>query len=303
MFIFDRLLPIFAETILPVFLVALAGYLLAWRVPIDGRSLGQVVFYLGTPALVFRSLYQLEIDFGALQQIALIAAAVTVLAGVMGWIAGFDQERRQRVALVLGSAVSNNGNMGIPICFFAFGPPGLALGSLYYVVCSFLSNTIGVAVASSGKLSLAASLKNSLRVPMIYAASAGLLFNWFGGELPLPLFRAIDLMASAAIPSLLVLLGIQLRSGPLFEGRAVILRSSLVRLVAAPLLAWQLCALFGVGGIERSVVILQAAMPTAVMSAVLATEFDAAPKLVATIIFVTTVASTVTLSLVLWYLL
>ncbi len=301
--IFQTLLPIFVETVLPVFLVAAAGYLLAWRMPMDGRSLGRLLFWLATPALVFRSLYQMEIDFVALQQIVVVGASVTITTGLLGWLVGFDQDRRRRAAIVLTSAVSNNGNMGIPICFFAFGQPGLALGSLYYVVSSFLSNTVGVAVASSGQTPLRQSLANSLRVPMLYAATAGLLFNRLGGELPQPLFRSIDLMANAAIPGMLVLLGIQLHAAPLGQGYGIITRSAVVRLLAAPLLAWLLTSLLGVDGVERSVIILQAAMPTAVMSAVLATEYDAAPKLVATVIFVTTVASMLTLSVVLWFLL
>lgn len=303
MFIFQTLLPIFVETVLPVFLVAAAGYLLVWRVPMDGRSLGRLLFWLATPSLVFRSLYQMEIDFEALRQVVVVAAAVTVTAGTLGWAVGFDQDRRRRAAIILTSAVSNNGNMGIPICFFAFGQPGLALGSLYYVVSSFLSNTVGVAVASSGQTPLRQALGNSLRVPMIYAATAGLLLNRLGGELPQPLFRAVDLMADAAIPGMLVLLGIQLHAAPLGQGQGIILRSAVIRLLVAPLLAWLLTMLLGVDGVERNVIILQAAMPTAVMSAVLATEYDAAPKLVATVIFVTTVASMVTLSVVLWFLL
>ncbi|MCC6168383.1 MAG: AEC family transporter [Caldilineaceae bacterium] len=303
MFIFQTLLPIFVETVLPVFLVAAAGYLLVWRMPMDGRSLGRLLFWLATPSLVFRSLYQMEIDFEALRQVVVVAAAVTVTAGVLGWAVGFDQDRRRRAAIILTSAVSNNGNMGIPICFFAFGQPGLALGSLYYVVSSFLSNTVGVAVASSGQTALRQALGNSLRVPMIYAATAGLLLNRLGGELPQPLFRAVDLMADAAIPGMLVLLGIQLHAAPLGQGHGIILRSAAIRLLVAPLLAWLLTMLLGVEGVERNVIILQAAMPTAVMSAVLATEYDAAPKLVATVIFVTTVASMVTLSVVLWFLL
>ncbi len=303
MFVFQSLLPIFVETVLPVFLVAAAGYLLAWKMPMDGRALGRLLFWLATPSLVFRSLYQMEIDFLALQQIVMVGASVVVFTGILGWLAGFDQERRRRAAIVLTSAVPNNGNMGIPICYFAFGQPGLALGSLYYVVSSFLSNTVGVAVASSGQTTLRQALGNSLRVPMLYAATAGLLLNRIGGELPQPLFRSIDLLANAAIPGMLVLLGIQLHAAPLGQGYGVIARSALIRLVAGPLLAWLLTALLAVGGVERSVIILQAAMPTAVMSAVLATEYDAAPKLVATVIFVTTVASMVTLSVVLWLLL
>ena len=171
------------------------------------------------------------------------------------------------------------------------------------MVSSFLNNTLGVAVASAGKASLGVAFRNSLQVPVLYAAILGLAFNQMGGEVPTPIFRAVDLMANACVPGMLALLGVQLRSSPLFQGQAVIWRSSFIRLVAAPLLAVALCLVLAVGGVERDVIILQAAMPTAVMSAVLATEFETAPQLVATVIFLTTVLSMGTLSVVLSLLL
>ncbi|MGW8181876.1 MAG: hypothetical protein ACWGQW_24370, partial [bacterium] len=65
MFVFSTLLPIFVEILLPVFLVAMAGFVLARYLSVDSRSVGRVLFYLATPALVFRSLYQMQIDYGA----------------------------------------------------------------------------------------------------------------------------------------------------------------------------------------------------------------------------------------------
>ncbi len=295
----QTLLSIFIDTVLPVFLIAFAGYLLAWRMTIDGRSLGRLLFYLATPSLVFRSLYTTQVDLSTMQQVAIVAAVVSILSGLAGWAIGFDQPRRERMAIILTSAISNNGNMGIPICFFAFGEVGLALGTLYYVVASFLNNTLGVVVASAGKASIGAALRNTLQVPVLYTAILGLLLNQLGGEIPLPIFRAVDLMANAAVPGMLALLGIQLRAAPFLRGQAVIWRSSFVRLVAAPLLATVLCLMLAVGGVERDVIVLQAAMPTAVMGAVLATEYDTAPHLVAAVIFFTTILSMGTLSVVL----
>jgi predicted permease len=299
----QTLLPIFIETVLPVFLIAFAGYLLAWRMTIDGRSLGRLLFYLATPSLVFRSLYTTTVDLATMRQVAMVAAAVAILSGIAGWLVGFDQPRRERMAIVLTSAISNNGNMGIPICLFAFGEIGLALGTLYYVVASFLNNTLGVAVASAGEVPVGKAFRNSLQVPVLYAAIFGLLLNQMGGEIPVPIFRAVDLMADATVPGMLALLGIQLYASPLFQGQAVIWRSALIRLVIAPLLAVVLCIGLAVSGMERDVIILQASMPTAVMSAVLATEYDTAPQLVAAVIFVTTLISMGTLSVVLSLLL
>jgi hypothetical protein len=303
MILFERLLPIFAQTVLPVFLVALAGLVVARFVDVDGRSLGRILFYLFTPSLVFRSLYQLTIDAGALERMALISAAITLCAGALGWLVSRREDRQRRTAIALTSAISNNGNMGMPICFFAFGAPGLALASVYYVVSSFLTNTVGVVVASAGRAPLGQALLSALRVPVLYAAALGLFLNRLNLVMPEGVFKAIDLMAGAAIPGMLVLLGIQLRSAPIFQRQAIIARSTAIRLLAAPVIAWGITALLAVGGLEQDVLIVQAAMPTAVITSVLATEYDVAPRLVATVIFTSTAFSLITLSVILSILL
>lgn len=303
MYIFEQLLPIFAQTVLPVFLVALTGFVLARMMPIDGRSLGRVLFYLFTPSLVFRSLYQLTVDTASVQWMVLVAASVTICAGALGWLVAIGEERQRRIAIVLTSAISNNGNMGMPICLFAFGQPGLALATIYYVVSSFLTNTLGVVVASSGSAPLGRSLLQALRVPVLYAALLGLLLNHFSLTLPAGIFRAVDLMANAAIPGMLVLLGIQLHSAPILQRQSIVARSVAVRLLAAPLIALAITTLLAISGLERDVLIVQAAMPTAVITSVVATEYNVAPSLVATVIFVCTAISMVTLSLILSILL
>src|SRR4051812_4922389 len=125
MLILKTLLPIFTTTVLPVFLVAGAGFILASFVTVDSRSVGRLLFYLATPSLVFRSLYQTQLDYTALRQLTIVAVSAALLTGLLGWLAGIDQGRQRRAALVLTSAVSNNGNMGIPISLFAFGNTGV----------------------------------------------------------------------------------------------------------------------------------------------------------------------------------
>ncbi|HMN28901.1 MAG TPA: AEC family transporter, partial [Caldilineaceae bacterium] len=245
------LLPIFAQTVLPVFLVASAGFVLASFVPIDGRSVGRLLFYLATPCLVFRSLYQTQLDATALQHLALVAVTAAMVTGLLGWVVSAGQERKTRAAVVLTSAVSNNGNMGIPMSYYAFGDAGAALATVYYVIMSFMSNTFGAAVATAGQAGWRASLQQSLRVPVLYAATLGLVFNAANIVTPVPVMRAIDLLADAAIPGMLVLLGIQLRAAPILRGRTVVARSLAVRLLASPSIAWAICLLLGITGVER----------------------------------------------------
>lgn len=295
----SSLLPVFVSTILPVFLVAGAGYVLASFIRLDARSLGRMLFYLFSPALIFRSLYKADIDLLALGHVVIVVVGVMLAGMLLGWLAGAGQDRQHRAGMMLASAFSNNGNMGIPVNLFAFGEAGVALATLYYAVNAFLSNTVGVVVASSGSAPLLQALAHSLRSPVLYAAILGLGFNLGHVTVPDFLFRAIDLMAGAAVPGMLVLLGLQLRATPISRDQTIVWRPVVITLVASPLVAWGLCQLLGVTGVERQALILQAAMPTAVMTTVLATEFTAAPKLVAAAVFVSTLASMLTLAVVL----
>lgn len=296
----EALLPIFTQTVLPVFLVAAAGAALASLLQVDHRPLGRTVFYLCTPSLIFRSLYVTQFDWSTLQRLASVAMLVMLVTGFLSWLVSTGLERQQRAAIILSSAVSNNGNMGIPICSFAFGEVGLALATIYYITTSFLGNTLGIVVASSGRMSIWAAIRSALKAPMLYAALGGLLFNRLHWELPVPLFRSIDLLAQAAIPLMLIILGVQLRTNFRWHRPALVLRSVLIRLLVGPLVAWSICRLLNISSVEQSVMIIQASMPTAVIASVVATEYDAAPELVATDIFVSTFVSMVSLSIVLW---
>ena len=299
MAVLANLVQVFASTVLPVFLVAGAGYILARSTRLDGRTLGRIVFFLASPSLVFRSLYSLEISTAILQQELTIAFAIFAITATAGWFAAAGQSPQRRAALTLTSSISNNGNMGLPITLFALGEGALGLATVYYAVSAFMTNTFGVFVASSGSAPPIKALQQSLRAPVLYAALFGLLFNRFGVPVPDPLFRAVDLMADAAIPCMLVLLGIQLSVTPINRDQLVVWRSMAIRLVLSPLVALLLCQLLGATGLERQVFILQASMPTAVVTTVLATEFAAAPRLVAAAVLLSTLASMVTISLVL----
>jgi malate permease and related proteins len=295
----ESLLAIFASTLLPVFLVALAGYVLSSFVELDGRTLGRFLFFLATPSLVFRSLYRMTLDVTALQHVAVVTVGVMVVGVVLSLLVSVGQERRRRAGLILAGSIGNNGNMGIPICYFAFGDAGVALATVYYAITSFLSNTVGVVIASAGSTTVLRALVHSLQSPVLYAAVLGLLFNQVQITVPESLFSAIDLLAGAAVPGMLVLLGMQLRGTHFGGDQRIVWRSVLIRLVASPLVALALCNWMGVGGLERQVLIVQAAMPTAVMTTVLATEFNTAPRLVAAAVLASSLLSMVTLSVVL----
>jgi predicted permease len=159
-----------------------------------------------------------------------------------------------------------------------------------------------VFLASFGKLSARLALRNVFTVPLIYAALLGLAVNVSGVDMPLPVTRAVELLADATIPAMLTVLGVQLSRASIRGRFQPILMASALRLLLGPLIAVGLAALFGLSGLTRQVAIVQSAMPTAVVTGVLAVEFGADAELVTATILVSTLASIVTLTVLLSWL-
>jgi hypothetical protein len=230
-------------------------------------------------------------------------AAVLSIGGV-AWIVGrsIRFERRLLVAIVLTAMFGNAGNYGLSLNLFAFGEAALAYASLYFVITAILMYTIGVFIASLGQSRIIGAIIGLARVPVIYAVVLALLFNYFSWKLPLPLDRTVTLLGNAAIPLLMVLMGIQL-SHAKWDGKTLALSvSNSLRLVVGPILALGLSVIFGLSGVARQAGVTESAMPTAIMMTVLATEYKVEPSFVTTAVFTSTLLSPLTVTLIIAYL-
>jgi len=301
------MLEIMINSIAPIFLVVGVAFLYGRQFKPEPRTLSGVVLYVFIPFLVLRGVAQTEVTGGEVFAIAGVAVGVAAVMAVIGLGIGrlFNLETRTTSALVLALILVNAANYGIPLNSFAFGEtPALAQMAeqralIYYVISVVISNTVGIYFASRGSVSTRDALLNIVKVPLIYAAIAGFAFNVTEVTLPLPLERSVDLLADAAIPGMLALLGIQLSRATIRGQIPVILLTSGVRLVVGPVVAVGLALLFGLSGLSFNVAIVQSSMPTAVIAGVLATEFGADSEFVTSVIVVSTLLSVVTLSILL----
>lgn len=297
-------LNLFSVNILPIFLVAAGGYWAGKRLNVHPRTLARVVFYLFSPALVYQLMAANTVGDGTVGRIAGLAVALWALLAGAAWLAGrwLGLSRPEVAALVLIAAAPNAGNYGLSLNRFALGTTGLAFASVYFIVSSVLLYSAGVFVASLGQLPWRQALQRTLRMPVLWAALLGWAAGHSGFNLPLPLERAVDLLAQATIPTLLVLLGVQMAhaEGNLPPPTAWV--GIALRLLGAPLLALFLHPLLNLHDPARAAAILEAAMPVAVTTTVLATEFDTCPSLVSQAVFWSTLLSPLTITPLLAYL-
>jgi predicted permease len=203
---------------------------------------------------------------------------------------------------MLTSMFNNAGNLGLPVSLFAFGETALAYATLYFVTVSTLNNTVGVVIASLGSTNIKQAVLGLFRVPALYSILLAFIIINQGWHLPLFLERSVGLAANAAIPLMLVLLGLQFQNIR-WAGHGLPLGvTNIIRLLVSPVIALVLSPVFGLAGVSRQAGILESAMPAAVLTTVIATEFNIEPAFVTAAVFTSTLLSPLTLTLLLAYL-
>jgi predicted permease len=298
------LLSIFVSDLLPVFAIAAVGFVLARFAGVQVQTISRLTFHALAPALVFNILATSTADSGQVGRMALFYALVALSAATMARIAAIPLrlDRRALTAFLLVVICSNSGNYGLPVTLLAFGREALTFASVYFVTSSMFTYTGGVFLAASGKRSMREALIGVASIPAVYGAAAALLTLSLGIRMPETVMAPITLLSDAALPMMILVLGMQLERASWPERPGVVAAAVLVSLVLTPLVALGIAHLVGLQGAAFRAGVLQTSMPTAVITTILAVEFDVLPDFVTSVVFVSTLLSPLTVTLMIAYL-
>src|ERR1051326_6050182 len=246
------LLSIFASDILPVFAIAAAGFLLARKLQASVKTMAHVSFYLLTPCLAFKMLVTSKITGPEAGRMALMAILVTAVMGLIARLTAIPLrlKRVELSAFLMVVMFSNGGNYGLPVVMFAFGNDALSIGTVYFVVSALLTYTVGVFIAAAGKRSVGQAMAGLTRVPAIYAVALALIVLATGAPVPIMLMRPISLLSDAALPMMIIVLGMQLERATMPERPLAVALAVILSLIAAPFVALGLASLLSLSGSE-----------------------------------------------------
>lgn len=292
------LLSILTNQIAPILLTAGAGFALGRAFKIDLRAITRITFYIFSPCLVFTSLYETQLNSDEFGRMALFTASAILLLGLVAFVFGkiLRLNRQALTGLMVVNMFGNGGNYGLPLTLFAFGEAALARAVVYYVVSTIMVYSLGIVVASSGRATLKESLLGALKLPVLYGVLIAIMFRLAGVELPTMIHRSVSLLSGAALPVMLIVLGLQLAEARRPENLRLITLASAFQLLSGLGAGLLLSALIGLTGPARQAAVLEASMPTAVITTILAVEYDLDPSFVTGIVLVTTLLSPLTLT-------
>ena len=285
------------EVVTPVFLLAAIGYFwvklgFEYRVEFVTR----LAMTLAVPALVFTSLTQNTINPKFLTEMIIVVcmayAVVSVLALIFTFIFKLDL-RTFLMPLISG----NTGNLGLPLCFLAFGKDGLGYAVIVFAFTSIVAFTFGLWVVSGTR-----SFKQPLKEPLVPATILGLLFMFYGWETPKILTNSLNLISQMAIPLMLITLGVavaRLKTQLAFKTLGISISKIMIGTIAGITVGYQ----FSIPYEAFAVLIIQMSMPVAVTSYLLAEKYGANSEAVAGLVVISTFLTTFTTPVILSFLL
>jgi malate permease and related proteins len=286
------------EVLFPVFFVVSIGYYLGKNNPkIDTSFITNFAANIGTPGMIIYSITSTNISFDIFKDYFwyyFIAMSIFALIGVVFL---FCLKTKDIIRELPPFIMPNTGNMGLPICLFAYGSQGLGVSASISALIILAHFTLGIFLADR-KFNINVILKN----PPFYAIIISVILLYFKVEVPLFIENTTFLLMYATIFLILMSLGISLTRFKVFSFKKALI-SSIGRVILGPLVGFLLIRYFNLEGFAAGVLLIQCSMPSAVLNYLVASIYS--PKKivdsVASTIVVSTVMSFITVPIVVFF--
>lgn len=292
------------QVVLPLLLIYLTGFAGQKIFKLNIKSVSTVALYLMTPPLIFRNFYEVKIDA---MYVNILIYSVLLSGAVIIFIKCAAHFRKyttgQTSALIAATAFMNNGNFGAPLMLFAYGKTAFQYSIAIMILHTIVMSTIGLYYVAKGSFDVKKALYSILKMPIVHALILGLLWQYFRWPLPENIYNAVSLVGDASIPLTMLVLGMQLAEIKLEHIRWGITNLGiLTRLILSPAIAYGITLILPVEPLLAKVMVVLGAMPSAAIMVMYSIEYDCDPQLVSAITLISTVASIVTLSILLTFI-
>ena len=273
------------EVLFPVFFIVFIGYFLGRKNPnIDTSFITNYSANFGTPSLIIFAVMTSGLTYSMFADYFFYWLVAMFFFGIVG-IIFLLLMKKDYVRELPPFILPNTGNMGIPICLFAYGVSGMGIAAAISAVIVLLHFTLNIFLASK-KFDILVIVKS----PSFYAILVTVAFLYFEIEMPTFVLNTVMLLGYAMIVMILMSLGIALTQLKVFSLKDSII-SSIGRVVVGPIIGFILIKLFNLSGYPAGALLIQSSMPSAILTYLIASMYS--PKEI-----VDNIASTVVVSII-----
>ena len=282
------------EVLFPVFFIVGIGYFLGrQKSDIDTTFITNYSANFGAPALFVFAITSSGVTYTVFSEYFIYSVIALTCFAIIGIIFLFFMKKdisRELPPFFL----PNTGNMGIPICLFAYGSLGMGVAAAISSLVVLLHFTANIFLASKKF-----DIKIILKSPSTYAVIISVLFLYFDMEMPKFAINTVMLLGYTMIVLILMSLGVSLTQMKVFSIKSSLI-SSVGRVIVGPIIGFALIKIFNLSGYAAGVLLIQSAMPSAILTYLIASMYS--PKKIvdniSSMIVVSTLMSLITVPII-----
>ena len=267
----------------------------------DIDPLNKIVMYILMPCMIFSALYSADMSLlPTLGILPFVILTASIGSGVISYIVlkrlHYDDKKIWSVLVTV--MIANTAFMGYPVNLGVYGHPGFlrAIFCDLATTCMFLLLSFVLVLKFGGTVKRA--FREILLVPPLWAVVLGISFNLLNIPIGPVLDKTVNYLADGAIPLIMISLGLSIELGGLARSKAMVIFTSIVKLGVFPLIALIVVSLLGLTGLQHDVGIIEAAMPSGMLSLLLAITYKLDYELTSDCILINTVISLITLPII-----
>jgi predicted permease len=282
----------FVQTVIPIFSIILVGYGIGKLKKVEVQPFIDLIVYIAGPCLIFASISRSTINLTDFTLLAGAALAIILIMMFTSFLV-LKLTKSDKTGLYLPLVFGNTSYLGYPVALFAFGMAGLSRAVVFDMINSLVIFSLGIYIVNRKN-----ELCEAFKTPLLYAVIVGLMVNLFHVPVPDVLFTPVEMIGMITIPLALLVLGYKLTEIKISAAKIAFL-AALFKICGGFAIALTIIQLLSIEGLVRDIILLQAAMPSAVMSMILAAKYNRDASLVASVVLITTVLSMVSIPLIL----
>jgi predicted permease len=294
--------------VLPVFGLVACGYL-AGRLRIvtqaSSHALNQFVYAFALPAMLFVAVYRGSLDEILSGYFLLAVIVATVGTALVGFLLSHLQgaSPAQNTMRALNASFANTGYLGIPLVTVAYGERAALPAALATVATNIVSFALAIVClelfVNPQRGSVRRALAGVVRSPLIWPIALAVFVVAIEVKVPLPIERFATLLAAAAGPCALFAIGLFVSQLSIRAGAAASWQTTTLKLVLHPVLMALLAFwILPVDPFWAKIAVVCAALPLGATAFVLAQRYKLLEAETSTGAVISTVASVLTVSLV-----
>ena len=285
------------EVLFPVFFIVGIGFFLGKKNPnFDTSFITTYSGNFGTPALVIFALTAGGVTFDVFKEFFIYAIILLAAFGIVGLVF-LVLMKKDYIRELPTFILPNTGNMGIPICLFAYGELGMGIAASISSLVVLLHFTLNIFLAKR-----AFDFQIIFKSPAFYAIIFTVLLLYFEQPIPQFVMNTVMLLAYGMIVMILMSLGVALTQMKVFSFKDALITST-GRVIIGPIIGFVVIKIFDLTGAAAGVVLLQSSMPSAILCYLIASMYS--PKEIvdniSSTIVVSTIMSLITIPIVLFF--